>query len=432
MRPARLCIPTLLVALVAGALAAASAATPPDLRAKRAEATHVLAETAALDQRLNAVTEQYDSARVHLHAVQGRLGKEQVAFTRARAQYKHAQQRVANLLVQLYVHGRPSAIEAILGAKSVDEILTIADAEGAISRQAAEVAAAAAAARARLERAVARLRVDRRRAARAVAQMDRTRAGIERGLARRRALLASIQTEISRIQARERARQERLAAIARARLRAEARARARAEALAAARARAARARAAATARAQAAAAARAHAAAVAAEAAVAPPTSTQTTTATPLSPAPPAPTTTDTIPAAPTTTAPESTTPTAPPAGPGHPEVAQVALGYIGVPYQWGGATPAGFDCSGLVSFAFAQIGIDLPHSAAAQWLYGAPVAVTDLQPGDLVFFDSLNHVGIYIGAGQFVHAPHTGTFVRIDNLSEPWYSSHYVGARRI
>jgi cell wall-associated NlpC family hydrolase len=116
----------------------------------------------------------------------------------------------------------------------------------------------------------------------------------------------------------------------------------------------------------------------------------------------------------------------------GHPEAAQVVLSYLGVPYRWGGSSPAGFDCSGLVSYVYAQLGVSLPHFAAAQWGYGVPVAISQLQPGDLVFFDALNHVGIYIGNSLFVDAPHTGAFVRIDSLNEPWYAKKYVGAKRV
>jgi cell wall-associated NlpC family hydrolase len=82
--------------------------------------------------------------------------------------------------------------------------------------------------------------------------------------------------------------------------------------------------------------------------------------------------------------------------------------------------------------YVFAQIGISLPHYAAAQYRYGTAVARDQLEPGDLVFFDNLNHVGIYIGSDQFVHAPHTGDVVKISNLSDAWYTDHYVGARRI
>ncbi len=110
---------------------------------------------------------------------------------------------------------------------------------------------------------------------------------------------------------------------------------------------------------------------------------------------------------------------------------AGIAMRYLGVPYVWGGASPAGFDCSGLVMYVFAQLGVSLPHYTGAQWNMGVPVARGDLQPGDLVFFDGLGHVGIYIGGGQFIHAPHTGTVVQISSLSG-WYAATYVGARRI
>jgi cell wall-associated NlpC family hydrolase len=112
--------------------------------------------------------------------------------------------------------------------------------------------------------------------------------------------------------------------------------------------------------------------------------------------------------------------------------VVGIAMRYLGVPYVWGGSSPSGFDCSGFVMYVYAQVGVSLPHYTGAQWNVGVPVARGDLQPGDLVFFDGLGHVGIYIGGGQFVHAPHTGDVVKISNLSDGWYAATYVGARRI
>jgi peptidoglycan DL-endopeptidase CwlO len=111
--------------------------------------------------------------------------------------------------------------------------------------------------------------------------------------------------------------------------------------------------------------------------------------------------------------------------------VVGIAMQYLGTPYVYGGASPSGFDCSGFVMYVFAQVGVSLPHNAAAQYGYGTPVSRSQLQPGDLVFFNGLGHDGIYIGGGQFIHSPHTGDVVKISSLSG-WYSSTWVGARRL
>ena len=111
--------------------------------------------------------------------------------------------------------------------------------------------------------------------------------------------------------------------------------------------------------------------------------------------------------------------------------VVGIAMQYLGTPYVWGGASPSGFDCSGFVMYVFGKIGVSLPHSSYAQYGYGSPVSRGDLQAGDLVFFDGLGHVGIYIGGGSFIHAPHTGDVVKISSLTG-WYASTYVGARRL
>jgi cell wall-associated NlpC family hydrolase len=114
-----------------------------------------------------------------------------------------------------------------------------------------------------------------------------------------------------------------------------------------------------------------------------------------------------------------------------HGGVVGIAMRYLGVPYVWGGASPRGFDCSGLVSYVFAQIGVSLPHSSYAQFGMGVPVSYSELQPGDLVFFAGASHVGIYIGSGQFIHAPHTGDVVKISSMTG-WYSSTFAGGRRL
>jgi cell wall-associated NlpC family hydrolase len=113
--------------------------------------------------------------------------------------------------------------------------------------------------------------------------------------------------------------------------------------------------------------------------------------------------------------------------------VVDYARRMLGVPYVWGGASPAtGFDCSGFVRFVYSHFGVALPHSSYADFDLGRRVARGNLRPGDLVFFDGIGHVGMYVGGGRFIHAPHSGTDVQITSLSDPWYRQSYDGARRL
>ncbi len=100
-----------------------------------------------------------------------------------------------------------------------------------------------------------------------------------------------------------------------------------------------------------------------------------------------------------------------------HPAAAQIAVRYLGVPYVWGGASPSGFDDAGLVMYVYRQLGISLPHYTVSQWGLTKPISRAKAQPGDLVFFFGHRHVGIYLGGGQMVDAPHTGAVVRVESV---------------
>ncbi|MDQ2968247.1 MAG: C40 family peptidase [Actinomycetota bacterium] len=112
---------------------------------------------------------------------------------------------------------------------------------------------------------------------------------------------------------------------------------------------------------------------------------------------------------------------------------AAIALREVGVPYRWGGASPAaGFDCSGLVYWSYGRLGIELPHSSYALYDQGRRVARSRMKAGDLIFFSGLGHVGIYIGRGRMVHAPHSGTRVQVVRLARSSYGARIVGVRRV
>ncbi len=385
------------VVVVALSAAAAGTAAPPDVRSKQAQAAHVLAEINGIDAQLGHTVEAWNGANLRLASVERELKANTAQLAVAQAQYRAAQRRIARRLVAIYVAGEPDMVDVILGASNVGDLIDGLDAVSKVTAQDRQIAAQANALKAKLdshERTLVRARAEQRAT---LADLTAKRAQIQSSLATRRRLLSSIHGQIARIQAAQRVQEARLAAQARARL---AREQAQAEA-AAARARAAQ-----------------------------PPVSAATvTTVTPT-------TTTTTTDSTPTTTAsttapvPVPDTPAAPlPAG--HPDAASVAARYLGVPYVWGGATPAGFDCSGLVVYVYAQLGIALPHYTVALWALGVPVPSDQLQPGDLVFFNALDHVGIYIGANEFIHAPHTGDVVRVSTLTGS-YAAGYVGARRI
>jgi peptidoglycan DL-endopeptidase CwlO len=375
--------PLLLCTLALAALAAGLAATAarahstPQIRAEQQHAREVLAQVGVIGNKLQAAEDAQWNAEQQLAAVDTKLRLNEHRLHVAQGNLRDAKRRLASRLYSLYVTPPPSTIEVVAGSHSLSQLISRGEAAQALSRQDASLGQAAV----RFERTVQakehQLKVLKGKRVAAVAARKAQKQRRESELAQERQLLGSIHTTIQHLQYQERQHELELKREAEARLAALARAR------------------------------KAAAAAAAAQAAQA-----QQTTSAPASVvAPPGP---------------PVNVPTGN-GGAGHAAAASIALRYLGVPYVWGGASPSGFDCSGLVMYVYAQLGISLPHYTVAQW--NATEPVSSPAPGDLVFFNSLGHVGIYIGGGRFVDAPHTGSVVRIDSISS---FGGYDGARRV
>jgi len=368
----------LLLAALVGAIAGitGSATANPSIASKQAQARAVLAQIQVINARAERAQNDLYAANNQLAQIESDLKTNTRHLVIARQSLTVAQARVAARLRALYLHGGDGGTVAILlGAQSLDDLINRLDAEKRVSKQDSTVLQDVRAFRHEVEVRQQRLKTARATQAKVVAQRVAAKQQIDSELAQENTLYTSIKGEILKLQAAERARQALLAQQARARLAAEAKLRQQQL-----------------------------------EAAASAPAPTLAPGATP-------------------TPTPDVSIPAAPPSPYGG--VVSIALQYLGVPYVWGGSTPTGFDCSGFTSFVYAQVGVTLPHNAAAQYSYGVPVSRDQLEPGDLVFFDGLGHVGLYIGNGEFVHAPHTGDVVKISPLAG-WYDSTYVGARRI
>jgi cell wall-associated NlpC family hydrolase len=357
---------------VAVALASVkTAAADPSVSAKRAEAQGVLAQIQEIDGQLSHAIEAYNLANVKLDAIRGELRTNSRHLTIARTSLEAAQAHLSERLVALYKNGGDgSTIEVLLGAKSIDDLLNRLDAVDRVSEQDARVLREVKSFRAQVIERKGRLERAKKAQVQVVADKASQRSSIEGQLAERRRLLSTIKDQIASLEAAERRRQERLAAQAQARFRAAQ-----------------------------------QEAAAEAEVSEAPEVLFQSDTPT------------EAIAAVPDGR---------------YGGVVGIAMQYLGVPYVWGGAGPSGFDCSGFSMYVFGQMGVSLPHHAASQYGMGTAVSKEQLQAGDLVFFNGLGHMGIYIGGGQFIHSPHTGDVVKISSLSDSWYAATYVGARRI
>jgi cell wall-associated NlpC family hydrolase len=368
----------LLCTLGFAALAAAVAATvarahsTPQIRAEQARERTVMAQVNQIGQKLQAADDAYGLARQEVVLVNRNLQKNQYRLHVARGNLKAARKRLTTRLYALYVNGAPSTIDVLAGARSLSQIIDRAESAQAVSNQDAALGKQALSFERSVQARERRLKQLKQQREEALRRRAAEKQAAASELAQQKRLLASIHSSISQLQAQEAARERAARAAAEARLKAELAAQAAAQ------------------RAQ--------------EQQV---QQTQTPTAPVLAPPPPV------------------SVPTG--NGAGHTAAASIALHYLGVPYVYGGASPSGFDCSGLVMYVYAQLGISLPHYTVAQW--NATEPISSPAPGDLVFFNGLGHVGIYIGGGRFVDAPHTGSVVRIDSIAN---FGGYDGARRV
>lgn len=362
----------ILLATIATALVAvaASQASPSDITSKKAEAQSVLAQIQEIDSSLDVAVNAYDEANYRLGQLDDAIDTNQRHLVIAKKALKVAQKNLSDRIVALYTSDQEDVISVILGAANLDDLLDRIDTVKRISSQDVQIIKAVRAARNDVRAREKQLEHDRSQQAQVVADRAAQKASIESQLAERQQLYNSIKDQIADLEAQERERQAQLKREAEQRQAEQDRI-----------------------------------AQAAQDAGVDVSDSSDISEPTGIG--------------------------SAPPSIHGGSAV-DYALSMLGVRYVWGGASPGGFDCSGLVVWAYAQVGVSLPHYTGALWNAGVPVSYDQLQPGDLVFFHGLGHVGIYIGGGQMVHAPHTGDVVKISDISSGYYRETYEGARRV
>jgi cell wall-associated NlpC family hydrolase len=347
-------------------LAAVPAFADPSVSSKRAQAQQVMGQLDHLSNSLERARSQYEAATQQLATIQHELNVNRHELKVAKHNLSRSQKVIAARLVTLYTSDQASTLEVILGARSLDDMITRMDSAKSVTGLDARVLSQVKTFRTAVKRNHELLAKAHATQERVVAQRASAKSSIESQIRQQNALLSSIKGEIARIVAADAARQRQLAAAAQARLSISHRAQ-----------------------------------------------QTQDTVVGAMA------------------VAPESLTVSAPPSS--FSGAVGVAMAQLGKPYVWGSAGPDSFDCSGLVVYAFAAVGKSLPGRTTYDlWGAGVPVSRDQLQPGDLVFFNSLGHMGIYIGGDQFVHAPHSGDVVKISGMSDSWYASTYMGARRI
>jgi len=350
-------------------LSAAGTAGADQISAKKAEAALAEKQLNELYAREDRAVEAYDRAHAKLAAVNHAILTNGIQLKAAKKNLAQARAQLAQLVVSAYKGGDPDAAMYVLAAQSFTDLVDRVDVLNRTSHDESAILHRVTVAEREVATRQALLKKQRVQARKLVKQAAAAKREAAALISSQQAKISQLHSQINQLIGERNARLARAAAARRA-------------------------------------------AAAAAAAAAQNPAPTTTTTA-PVS--------------SPTSGAP------APPANSLGEQAVQIAMGELGVPYVWGGASPSGFDCSGLTMWVYAQLGIHLDHYTVSQFNAGPHVAESDLAPGDLVFFEpGIGHVGIYIGNGEFIHAPHTGTVVQISSLSDSWYEAEYQGATRV
>ena len=378
--------PTRLVLIVATCLVALVAALPAqaspkqDIASKRAQAEAARAELAKLGAQLEPAIEHYNKAVEQLKQVNSQVAFNQKQITVTEQNLKTSQVALDQKLEQSYRVGQPDLLASVLSQQTLSQVLAVTDLFDRSQHQAADMIGGLQTTRKTLTRQKQDLKQEQAQVLALKAERAAEKQKIDAGIAQEHQLVSGLEGEIQTLIQEEAARQEKL----------------RQEALAAIAAQQAQTNAAGNDQ-------------VAIGGSVADQSTADAGSA-------------DAAAAA----APIALPPTDGSTG---AQAVAAAMQFLGTPYVWGGSSPGGFDCSGLTMYAYGQVGIGLSHYTGDQWNEGVHVPADQLLPGDLVFFGSdLHHVGMYIGNGQFIHAPHTGDVVKITDLS---YEGDFAGAVR-
>jgi cell wall-associated NlpC family hydrolase len=351
--------------------APAASAEPASIVFKKQQLEQVRQKLQALDSDMTRAVDAYNAANSRLAAVEADLASNQRDLVRARKELRKARRLLEGRLVALYKSGpQANTLDVVLGSTSLTDAIDGVDTANRVSHQTRTVLDRVATFRKEVKRRGMQLKRAKVEQAALVRERAAQKASVQARISESQQLAATVQDQLDAAVAAEARRQEELKREAEARLRAQ--------------------------------------------------------QAVQIVPSPVAAPTEDS--SSDYSATPEIIT-SAPPAQYGG--VVGIAMQYLGIPYVYGGSSPSGFDCSGFVMYVYGQMGVSLPHYTVAQYGMGVPVGRDDLQAGDLVFFDGLGHVGIYIGGNEFIHSPHTGDVVKISSMTG-WYADTYVGARRL